>query len=241
MPRILSTCSKIVFRSFRRFEKAFDKINRFVGPLFVGIALFAISGCAFAFFEVVYPQQFLREGTSWSYTVIGTLYCWYMVIMFSFHVCSSSFHIQRNVVDEKSQLAVLQSDHDSSRFTSRSPSERISHLDLFLPLCPLHPSLPLHSTHTTRTNDSLDPIRTNETAFLTRTFPFDTLDECECECEQGRSIREELQEMSTYSDGSPTSEAGKDSSLQCLQDLHSQVRSSVRFPPYLSLQVQFSD
>ncbi|GAA5915815.1 DHHC family palmitoyltransferase [Sporobolomyces salmoneus] len=85
MPRLLSTCSKLVFRSFRKFEKQFDKINRFVGPLFVAIALFAISGCAFAFFDVVYPEVFFSENTSWAYTIFGTLWCWYLVAMFSFH------------------------------------------------------------------------------------------------------------------------------------------------------------
>jgi len=102
MPRLLSTCSKIVFRSFRRFEKSFDRISRWIGPLFVGIALFAISGCAFAFFEVVYPQQFLQEGTSWTYTVVGSSYCWYMVILFSFHVRTSLHLAQNTHADDKS-------------------------------------------------------------------------------------------------------------------------------------------
>lgn len=84
MPRL--SCTKIVYRSFRRFERSFDRINRFVGPVFVSIAVLAISGCAFAFFNVVYPEEFLAVNGSWAYTIVGTAWCWYLVGMFTFHV-----------------------------------------------------------------------------------------------------------------------------------------------------------
>jgi hypothetical protein len=90
MPRLLSTCSKIVYKSFRRFEKSFDRINRIVGPVFVSIAVLAIGGCAFAFFDVVFPEEFLGEETSWAYSIFGTLWCGYLVAMFTFHVCTLS-------------------------------------------------------------------------------------------------------------------------------------------------------
>ncbi|GAA5934877.1 DHHC family palmitoyltransferase [Sporobolomyces koalae] len=85
MPRLLSACSKVVYRSFRRFEKSFDRVNRVVGPLFVAIALVAISGCAFAFFDVVFPEVFLGPDVTWAKTVAGTIFCSYLVLMFSFH------------------------------------------------------------------------------------------------------------------------------------------------------------
>ncbi|GAA5832711.1 hypothetical protein JCM3766R1_004307 [Sporobolomyces carnicolor] len=85
MARLLSTCAKIVYRSFRRFEKQFDRINRVVGPIFVSIACIAIGGCAFAFFDVVFPHVFLQPGTSWTFTLAGTAWCAYLVVMFSFH------------------------------------------------------------------------------------------------------------------------------------------------------------
>ncbi|GAA6012934.1 hypothetical protein JCM11491_006234 [Sporobolomyces phaffii] len=85
MTRLLSTCSRVVYRSFRRFERSFDSISRVVGPVFVSIAVVAIGGCAFAFFDVVYPTQFLADGTHWVYTVVGTAWCYYLVAMFTFH------------------------------------------------------------------------------------------------------------------------------------------------------------
>ncbi|GAA6058780.1 hypothetical protein JCM10212_001896 [Sporobolomyces blumeae] len=85
MTRCLSTCSRCVFRAFRRFEKSFDRITRFVGPVFVSIAVIAISGCAYAFFETVFPEVFLRQDGSWLKTVSGSAFCCWMVSMFSFH------------------------------------------------------------------------------------------------------------------------------------------------------------
>ncbi|GAA5948917.1 hypothetical protein JCM21900_003472 [Sporobolomyces salmonicolor] len=44
-------CWRCVTRSFRAVEKQADRATRFVGPLFVAIAVVCIAACAFAFFE----------------------------------------------------------------------------------------------------------------------------------------------------------------------------------------------
>ncbi|GAA5884656.1 hypothetical protein JCM6882_005336 [Rhodosporidiobolus microsporus] len=80
--RVVSNC---VFRSFRAAEKQADRFTRFVGPVFVATAVLLIGACAFAFFDVVYPEVFLDEETSWVVSVAGTIWCWYLVVMMFFH------------------------------------------------------------------------------------------------------------------------------------------------------------
>ncbi|GAA5821311.1 hypothetical protein JCM11251_004563 [Rhodosporidiobolus azoricus] len=80
--RSLSSC---VFRSFRAVEKQADRFTRFVGPVFVAVAAILISACAFTFFEVVYPDVFLDEETSWLGFATGTAWCCYLVLMLSYH------------------------------------------------------------------------------------------------------------------------------------------------------------
>lgn len=48
----LKFCSAIVFKLFRKFEKAVDRVTGRVGPIFVGLATVLILGCALTFFEV---------------------------------------------------------------------------------------------------------------------------------------------------------------------------------------------
>lgn len=108
---LFSACSRCVFRSFKRFEKAADKLTGTlctfpcspwrrsgilssssplsrpgrVGPFFVGLAIILIGGCAITFFDVVYPYTFLQSETSWPYFVFGSAWSVYLVWMFSFH------------------------------------------------------------------------------------------------------------------------------------------------------------
>ncbi|GAA6002221.1 hypothetical protein JCM10207_003133 [Rhodosporidiobolus poonsookiae] len=85
MPRCFSAVSKAVFRAFRAVEKQADRFTRFVGPIFVGLAVVLISCCASTFFEAVYPEVFLAPETGWLHWAIGTTWCCWLVVMLSFH------------------------------------------------------------------------------------------------------------------------------------------------------------
>ncbi|ORY73264.1 DHHC palmitoyltransferase-domain-containing protein [Leucosporidium creatinivorum] len=82
---LFSACSRCVFRTFKRFEKGMDRLTGRVGPVFVGLAIILIGGCAITFFDVVYPSVFLDPETSWLYFLFGTFTSVYLVWMFSFH------------------------------------------------------------------------------------------------------------------------------------------------------------
>lgn len=82
----LRACSAVVFRSFKRFERFADRITGAAGPVFVALASILILGCAVTFFEVVFPHRFLRPNTSRLETVLGTIWCGYIVYTFCFHV-----------------------------------------------------------------------------------------------------------------------------------------------------------
>ncbi|GAA6038892.1 hypothetical protein JCM8097_000559 [Rhodosporidiobolus ruineniae] len=80
--RAVTSC---VYRSFRAVERRADRFTRFVGPVFVAVAVVLISICAFTFFEAVYPEVFLGPETSWLFFLVGTAWSCYLVTMFSFH------------------------------------------------------------------------------------------------------------------------------------------------------------
>lgn len=42
-------------------------------------------GCSVRVAQVVFPNQFLAPGTSWLYSIAGTVWCTYIVTMFTFH------------------------------------------------------------------------------------------------------------------------------------------------------------
>lgn len=79
---MLGACSRRVFKAFRRVERTAERFLSAVGPAFVALACVLIGGCAFTFFEAVFPRQFQsRTGR-----VLGGLWCGWLCVMFSYHV-----------------------------------------------------------------------------------------------------------------------------------------------------------
>ena len=234
MARLLSTCAKIVYRSFRRFEKQFDRINRVVGPIFVSIACIAIGGCAFAFFDVVFPHVFLQPDTSWTYILAGTAWCAYLVVMFSFHVRSLSPFPSRSKLIRPSIAAVLQSDHDPSREPVGADAGTVSPVDFFRARRTVRPTSRLELIRevdrvplSTRASGARDPTGPRETI---SNEPGDPRRNADCGAESGdpsRTIRARVQKVSADSDGSSTSQARANAPLLRVQDLRPEIRPPV--------------
>ena len=51
-PRILASCSRCVFKSFKRFERWGERFVSRIGPFFVALAVLLIGSCAFTYFDV---------------------------------------------------------------------------------------------------------------------------------------------------------------------------------------------
>lgn len=100
---IFGACSRCVFLSFKRAERGMDRLTGRAGPIFVGLAVVLILVCAVTFFDVhplhparelsspapsqvVYPHRFLAPTTSYPVFILGTLWCVYIVYMFTYHV-----------------------------------------------------------------------------------------------------------------------------------------------------------
>ncbi|GAA5976179.1 hypothetical protein JCM10908_005409 [Rhodotorula pacifica] len=87
--RVVSAAGRCVNNGFLRFERAVsrrvDRATKALGPLFVGIAVVLIGTSAFAYFEAVFPERFLRNDTPWWSTALGAAWSCYLVLMFSFH------------------------------------------------------------------------------------------------------------------------------------------------------------
>ncbi|KAK4331530.1 Palmitoyltransferase [Rhodotorula toruloides] len=86
---VIAGAGRCVNKGFRRFEKTvarrLDAASRRLGPLFVSLAVLLISACAFAFFETVFPEHFLTPDSSWWSFALGTTWCSWLVLMFSFN------------------------------------------------------------------------------------------------------------------------------------------------------------
>ncbi|GAA5967294.1 hypothetical protein JCM11641_000504 [Rhodosporidiobolus odoratus] len=121
MLRGFRVVSNAVYRSFRAVERQADRFTRFVGPVFVAVAVVLISSCAFAFFEAVYPEVFLHPETSWFSWAVGTTWCWYLVIMFSFHYYMA-ITTHAGSPRQPPRPSGFSSSPLSSLFLSRSPS-----------------------------------------------------------------------------------------------------------------------
>jgi hypothetical protein len=133
--RALTTC---VYRSFRAVERQADKVTRFVGPIFLGVAVVLISISAFTFFEVrssspsfasvelnpassqaVYPEVFLGPETGWVSCIVGTAWSLYLISMFSFHVRSFPSSSPFRQFTPSTPRIVLYVGHHTPRHTSR--------------------------------------------------------------------------------------------------------------------------
>ncbi|KWU41499.1 zf-DHHC-domain-containing protein [Rhodotorula sp. JG-1b] len=86
---LVSTAGRCVNRGFLRFERVIsrrlDRATQALGPVFVATAVVLIGLSAFAYFEAVYPERFLRRDVPWWSTALGTAWSCYVVLMFSFH------------------------------------------------------------------------------------------------------------------------------------------------------------
>ncbi|GAA5950971.1 hypothetical protein JCM8115_005022 [Rhodotorula mucilaginosa] len=86
---LVSTAGRCVNRGFLRFERVIsrrlDRATQALGPVFVATAIVLIGLSAFAYFEAVYPERFLRDDVPWWSTALGTAWSCYVVLMFSFH------------------------------------------------------------------------------------------------------------------------------------------------------------
>ncbi|KAL8286573.1 hypothetical protein RQP46_004590 [Phenoliferia psychrophenolica] len=71
-PRILATCSRCVFKSFKKFERWSERFVSRIGPFFVGLAVILIGGCAFTYFDVVFRERFLAPDTSYAALILGS-------------------------------------------------------------------------------------------------------------------------------------------------------------------------
>ncbi|BGP14596.1 hypothetical protein JCM10213_001944 [Rhodosporidiobolus nylandii] len=85
MPSCFRRIANGVYRTFRAVERQADRVTRFVGPVFVFVAVCLISACAFTFFEAIFPEVFWSPETSLFASFLGTAWCLYLVLMFSFH------------------------------------------------------------------------------------------------------------------------------------------------------------
>ncbi|KAM0746074.1 zf-DHHC-domain-containing protein [Meredithblackwellia eburnea MCA 4105] len=85
-PKLLATCTRCVFKNFKKFERCSERLLGKVGPVFIALAVVLIGGCAFAYFDVVYRLRYINNpATSTTQLVIGALWSAYLVTMFSFH------------------------------------------------------------------------------------------------------------------------------------------------------------
>ncbi|GAA5863807.1 hypothetical protein JCM3774_001164 [Rhodotorula dairenensis] len=87
--RAVSAAGRCVNQGFLRFERVvsrrLDRATRALGPVFVATAVVLIGASAFAYFEAVFPERFLRSDVPWWSTALGAAWSCYVVTMFSFH------------------------------------------------------------------------------------------------------------------------------------------------------------